>query len=80
MTIELRHLRYVVAAAECGSFRRAAKALGIQESAISRRIRDIEDEVGAAFFIRCSTGVILTHAGKKFVEHAVGIYGNIILL
>ena len=70
LAIELRHLRYVVAAAECSSFRRAAQALNIQESAISRRIRDIEDEIGAAFFIRCSTGVILTHAGKKFVEHA----------
>lgn len=37
-------LRYVVAAAECGGFRRAAKARKIQESAISRRIRDLEDE------------------------------------
>ena len=70
MTIELRHLRYVVAAAECGSFRRAAKALGIQESAISRRIRDTEDETGAAFFIRTSSGVFLTQAGRKFVAHA----------
>ena len=70
MAIELRHLRYVVAAAECGSFRRAAKSLNVQESAISRRIRDTEDETGAAFFIRTSSGVILTQAGKKFVAHA----------
>ena len=70
MRIELRHLRYVVAAADSGSFRRAAKALNVQESAISRRIRDIEDETGAAFFVRRSTGIILTHAGRKFVEHA----------
>ena len=70
MAVELRHLRYVVAAAEAGSFRRASKALDIQESAVSRRIRDLEDEIGATLFIRESTGVILTHAGKKFVEHA----------
>ena len=48
MAIELRHLRYVVAAAEHGSFRRAAQALGLQQFAIGRRIRDLEDEIGAA--------------------------------
>lgn len=70
MTIEIRHLRYVVTAAKCGSFRRAAKALGIEQSAVSRRIRDLEDDLGVALFIRHSSGVILTHAGKKFVRRA----------
>ena len=70
MTIELKHLRYVVAASTCGSFRRAAMSLGIRQSAISRRIRDLEDELGASLFNRHSGGVILTHAGKKFVRHA----------
>lgn len=66
--IELRHIRYVVAAADHGSFRRAAVALGIQESAVSRRIRDLEDRLGTAFFIRSPGGVKLTHAGKQFVQ------------
>ncbi|WP_306259995.1 LysR family transcriptional regulator [Pararhizobium sp. IMCC21322] len=70
MRIEVRHLRYVVAASKCGSFRQAAKTLEIEQSAVSRRIRDLEDEIGAALFIRHSGGVILTHAGKKFVRHA----------
>jgi DNA-binding transcriptional LysR family regulator len=70
VAIELRHLRYVVAASKCGSFRRAAVSLGIEQSAISRRIRDLEDELGASLFNRHSGGVILTHAGKKFVRHA----------
>ena len=39
--IELRHLRYFVAAVEHGSFRKASVALRVQESAISRRIRDL---------------------------------------
>ena len=68
--MELRHLRYVVAAAECGSFRRAAKTLEIQESAISRRIRDLEDEIGAALFVRHHAGVRLTHAGERFLVRA----------
>ncbi|MEQ1671478.1 MAG: LysR family transcriptional regulator [Hyphomicrobium sp.] len=70
MPIELRHLRYVVAAAERGSFRRAAMALDIQESAVSRRIRDLEDEIGAALFIRSHSGVKLTYAGQRFVCRA----------
>ncbi|MEM7683185.1 MAG: LysR family transcriptional regulator [Pseudomonadota bacterium] len=68
MTFELRHLRYVVAASKCGSFRRAAVSLGIEQSAISRSIRDLEDEIGASLFIRSSSGVILTHAGEKFIR------------
>lgn len=70
MTFELRHLRYVIAAAEQHSFRRAANVVGVHQSAISRRIRDLEDELGASLFNRHSGGVILTHAGKKFVRHA----------
>lgn len=60
----------MVAAAERGSFRRAAKALGVQESAISRRIRDLEDEIGAALFIRHHGGVHLTQAGQRFLARA----------
>lgn len=70
LSVELRHLRYVVAAAEHGSFRRAAKAMKVHESAISRRIRDLEDEIGAALFIRHHGGVHLTHAGQRFLIRA----------
>lgn len=70
MSFELRHLRYLVAAAEHGSFRKAALALGVQESAVSRRIRDLEDEIGAALFIRHHCGVCPTYAGHQFVGRA----------
>lgn len=65
--MEMRHLRYAIAAAEHGSFRRAAVALGVQESAISRRIRDLENEIGIALFIRHCGGVCLTNAGHRFI-------------
>lgn len=70
MSIELRHLRYVIAAAENGSFRRAAIALGVRESSVSRRIRDIENEMGSALFIRHRSGVHLTYAGEVFLRRA----------
>lgn len=70
VTFELRHLRYVDAVARFGSIRRAAVHLGVDQSAISRRIRDLEDNIGAALFIRHSGGVVLTRAGERFVCHA----------
>ncbi len=68
--IKLHHLRYFVTAAEYGSFRQAGRALGIQESTISRRIRDLEDQLGASLFHRHASGVSLTVAGQKYLPGA----------
>lgn len=75
--VELRHLRYVIAASEHGSFRRAALAMKVQESAVSRRIRDLEDEIGSALFNRHSSGVTLTYAGEQFVRRVRLAIGQI---
>lgn len=72
--IEIRHLRYFIAAAEHGSFRKAATAFGVQESSVSRRIRDMEDQIGASLFLRHPGGINLTIAGQRFlhrVRHAL---------
>ena len=66
--IRLRHIQYFVTAAEQGSFRKAATLLNIQESAVSRRIRDLEDRLGASLFHRHSGGVSLTVAGQRFLR------------
>lgn len=68
MAIELRHLRYAVAAAHYGSFRRAAEALGVEQSSLSRRIRQMEDRLGVAVFERSSSGVRLTTAGTEILR------------
>lgn len=68
--VRLHQLRYFIAAADYGSFRKAAAALAIQESSISRRIRDLEDELGASLFVRYSGGVRLTVAGQEFLRNA----------
>lgn len=70
LMIEFRQIRYFLSAAEHGSFRKAALALGIQESAVSRRIRDLEDHLGASLFQRHSGGVFLTLAGQQFLRRA----------
>lgn len=68
VAIELRHLRYAVAAAHYGSFRRAAEALGVKQSSLSRRIRQMEDRLGVAVFERSSSGVRLTTAGTEILR------------
>ncbi len=44
--------------------------MGIHQSAVSRRITDLEDEIGVALFLRHHCGVTLTHAGKKFLARS----------
>lgn len=69
--MELRHLRYFVAVAESGSLKLAAEQkLHTTQPSLSRQIRDLEHEVGAALFIRNSRGVELTSAGRVFLDHA----------
>ena len=69
-SIKLRQLRYFLAAAEHGSFRKARVALAVQESSISRSIRDLEDQLGVSLFQRHSGGVLLTLAGQRFSHQA----------
>jgi DNA-binding transcriptional LysR family regulator len=52
------------------SFRRAAGVLGIHQSAVSRRVRALEDELGVSLFERNHTGVRLTNAGTRFFQEA----------
>ncbi len=69
--MELRHLRYFVAAADAGSLKAAAKdKLHTTQPSVSRQIRDLEEEVGTPLFVRGAKGVELTPAGRVFRDHA----------
>lgn len=70
MATELKHLRVIVAAADCGSFSSAALQLNTDISAVSRAVREIEDSLGAAVFERLPRGVRLTRAGETYVAAA----------
>src|SRR6516162_8006743 len=70
-SVELRHLRYFVAVAEEGSLTVAAeRRLHTAQPSLSRQIRDLEYEVGAALLRRGARGVELTRAGRAFLDHA----------
>src|SRR6267378_3520942 len=66
--MELRHLRYFLAVAEAFNFTKAAALLRIAQPALSRRVQDLEDEIGVDLLTRSSRGVILTAEGKLFLE------------
>ena len=68
--MELRHLRYFLAIAEELHFARAAERLHIEQSPLSRAIRELEEELGAQLFVRTSRSTRLTLAGKLLMENA----------
>lgn len=68
--MELRHLRYFLAVAEELHFARAAERLHIDQSPLSRAIRELEEELGAQLFVRTSRSTRLTLAGKLLMENA----------
>lgn len=73
MTIEPGPLRTVIAAAEYGSFRRAAVALEVKQSTLSRRVRRLEEQFGIKLFDRSSSGVHVTPTGSDVVRTAKSI-------
>src|SRR6185437_491508 len=71
--VDLLHLRYAVAAADHGSFRRAAEALQMRQSKLSRCIRQLEERIEMTVFERSSGGVRATQAGRDFLRMARSI-------
>ncbi len=75
--MELRHLRYFQAVAELLNFSRAAERLHVAQPALSRQIRDLENEIGARLFDRNRVRVQLTDAGRTLYSHAEKILAQV---
>jgi LysR family positive regulator for ilvC len=65
-----RNLRQFVNLADSLHFGRASETSHVSPSALSRSIRQLEDEVGTALFDRNNRSVALTHAGRLFLDYA----------
>jgi DNA-binding transcriptional LysR family regulator len=68
--LSLQQLRCFCAALELGSFTAAAEALRVSQPAVAEQIRKLEQALGTDLFVRAGRGVLPTHAGRAFAEHA----------
>ena len=68
--MDFHHLKYFTEVADKKSFSKAARTLHISQSAISRTIKALEDELGVVLFMRNAKAVELTDAGAIFLTHA----------
>ncbi|WP_309085894.1 LysR family transcriptional regulator [Chelativorans sp.] len=67
-SVQLATLHYAIVVAEEGSFLRASQRLAIDNTALSRRIRDLEYAIGVTLFHRHERGVRPTMAGARILE------------
>ncbi|MDR2487570.1 MAG: LysR family transcriptional regulator [Clostridiales Family XIII bacterium] len=71
--MEIRQLHYFIVVAEVKSFARASEKLYLSQQAISKAIRNLEDELDCVLFERTKAGLSLTYHGKALLEKAARI-------
>ncbi|HQR60574.1 MAG TPA: LysR family transcriptional regulator [Methylophilaceae bacterium] len=75
--MEIRHLRCFLAVAEELHFARAAERLHIEQSPLSRAIKELEEDLGAQLFVRTTRSTRLTRAGRMFLEHVPRVFASL---
>ena len=75
--VSLAQLEYFVAVAEEGHVGRASLNLRVAQPAVSRQIRQLEDELGTRLFVRTPRGMRLSDSGEVFLGHARAILGGV---
>jgi LysR family transcriptional regulator, hydrogen peroxide-inducible genes activator len=75
--MEIHQLRYFVAVADEGNFSRAAAKVRVAQPSLSQQIRKLEGEIGQPLFDRLPRSVVLTEAGRCFIDYARQILASI---
>lgn len=73
--LNFHHLHYFWAVAKDGNLTRTAMRLRVAQSALSAQIRQLEDQLGEALFVRERRGLTLTEAGHVALRYAEDIFG-----
>lgn len=75
--MDLKRLRYFCVIVEQGSISKAARLLNISQPPLSKRLQELEDEIGTALVSRNGTGIATTEAGMVFYLRATDILRNV---
>jgi LysR family nitrogen assimilation transcriptional regulator len=75
--MDLRDFQYFISIAEMGSFSKAAMAHNIAQSALSRRIRELEADLGVTLFYRNGRGAVMTEVGQTFLTRARRVMADV---
>lgn len=71
--MQLKQLEKILMVEQYGSISKAAEQMGTTQSALSKTINDIENELGVVVFMRSANGVLLTEAGREVIRLAKSI-------
>jgi len=77
MDIEVRHLQMVTAIAAAGSVTQAAETLHVTQSAVSHQLRQIEERLGTALFLRLGKRMVVTAAGVRVLATAQRVLSDL---
>lgn len=68
--VQIHQLKALIAVADRGSISAAARHLGISQPAVTRALKQLEQDVSATLLARSSSGVTLTSYGETLLAHA----------
>ena len=71
--VDLNDMVYFAEVAERGGFAAAGRALGIPKSRLSRRVAELETELGVQLLQRSTRSVALTPAGELYLRHCTAM-------
>ena len=78
--MDLTSLRYFKAVAETQNMSKAAKSIFVSQSALSKSIRALEDELGGPLFLRTGKSLVLNEGGKILLRYATEILNQYSLM
>ena len=72
-----RQLEYFLAVAHELNFTKAAESMYVSQTAVTQQIKALEEQLGVSLFERTKKKVVLTPAGKVFLQEASSILNRI---
>lgn len=80
MSLDWDKLRVFYTVAEAGSFTHATQILNLSQSAISRQISGLEEQLGVALFHRHARGLLLTEQGELLLKTARDVFERLAMI